>query len=122
MVKSSQGSKWGDQGYEKILLIRNRPVGYRRSEKPDVKSRLYAKEFPELARVLAEDGKNYSIECEEAEKASERGEIFMLCPGTTQSVGRLEKDLTRLSLFYWLGYYETLAEMPAIKEYLELEQ
>ena len=110
-----------EQGYEKILLIRNRPLGFRKEDKQDFKARVYAKEFPELARVLAEDGKNYSKECIEGEKAAECGEVFMLCPGTTESVGRLEKDLEWLSLFYWLGYYETLAKMPEIKSYLELD-
>ena len=110
-----------EEGYEKILLIRNRPVGYRRKEKVDAKAKFYVKEFPELANVLKDDAKHYSQECIEAEEAAERGDVFMLCPGTTESVGRLEKSLERLSLFYWLGYYETLAQMPAIKEYLELD-
>ena len=110
-----------EEGYEKILLIRNRPVGYRRDDKRDIKAKFYAKQFPELAKVLAEDGKHYSKECIEAEEAAERGDVFMLCPGTTESVGRLEKSIERLSLFYWLGYYETLAKMPEIKRYLQID-
>ncbi len=114
--------KWAkEEGYDKILLIRNRPVGYRRADKIDKKAMFYAKEFPELARVLAEDAKHYSQECAEGEEAHKRGDVFMLCPGTAESIGRLEKDLERLSLFYWLGYYETLAKMPEIKEYLFLD-
>ena len=114
--------KWAkDEGYEKVLLIRNRPVGYRREDKPDVKAKFYSKDFPELAKVLAEDGKHYYQECIEGEEAHKRGDVFMLCPGTTETVGRLEKSLERLSLFYWLGYYETLAKMPQIKQYLLLD-
>lgn len=107
-----------DQGYDKVLLIRNRPAGYRKVSKSDKLASIYAKKYPRLAEVLSNKSELYNSECEMCEKAHESGDVFMLCPGTTESVSRLEKDLERLELFYWLGYYETIEKLPQIKAYL----
>lgn len=110
-----------EQGYDKVLLIRNRPVGYRKDEKTDTLSKIYSKRYPKLADALRNKSDSFNIECIEAEQAHEKGDIFMLAPDTTETVGRLEKDLERLELFYWLGYYETKLRMPEIKAYLGVE-
>ena len=109
-----------DEGYEKILLIRNRPIGYRAPDKPNKKARIYANKYPNLARALENDHRAYTQECIDAENAAEAGEVYMICPSTNETVSRLENDLERLELFYWLGFYETQAQMADIKAYLEV--
>ena len=107
-----------EEEYEKILLIRNRPIGFRREEKIDHKALMYEKEFPVLADIMKTDAANFNRECEAGEEAAEDGNVFLLCPGTTETVSRLEPDVERLELFYWLGYYETIEKMDDIKAYL----
>ena len=109
-----------NEGFEKILLIRNRPLGFRCPDKLNHMAHFYDKKFPNLASVLERDNLEYSRESKDGEQAAKDGKVFLLCPGTNETVGRLEKDTERLKLFYWLGYYETLEKIDDIKKYLEV--
>lgn len=107
-----------NEGYEKVLLIRNRPWGFRCTHRADNMAGMYQKYYPKLTEVLANNNEMYTKECIECEEAAKRGDVLMLCPGTDETVDRLERDKERLELFYWLGFYETIERIDEIIDYL----
>ena len=49
------------------------------------------------------------------------GRTYVIAPSRPVEVGKFEKDLDKLGSFYFMGYHETLAQIPAIRQYLDGE-
>ena len=114
--------RWAlEQGYEKVVVIKTYPDGFRRAEKGG--SRLarmvYGKRWPELAASLARSNADYNRACDELDALRASGRIFTIAPSANMHIGRMEKDLEKLGDWYWLGYRDGKASLGALKEYLE---
>ena len=113
--------RWAlDEGYEKIVVIKTYPDGFRRDEKRGSRlaSMVYGKRWPELAAALARSNADYNRACDELDRLSAEGRVFTIAPSVNMHIGRMEKDLEKLGEWYWLGYKDGLARMDALREYL----
>ena len=113
--------RWAlDEGYEKIVVIKTYPDGFRRDEKRGSRlaSMVYGKRWPELAASLARSNADYNRACDELDRLSAEGRVFTIAPSINMHIGRMEKDLEKLGEWYWLGYKDGLARMDALREYL----
>ncbi len=113
--------RWAlDEGYEKIVVIKTYPDGFRRDEKRGSRlaSMVYGKRWPELAAALARSNADYNRACDELDRLSAEGRVFTIAPSINMHIGRMEKDLEKLGEWYWLGYKDGLARMDALREYL----
>lgn len=111
-----------EQGYEKIIVVRTRDRAYRRPEEGgltrSLKRRMYRK-HPAFLQGLLEEAARYNSLCERMEALEREGRLFMLCPSSPVTVGRLEKDMEKLGALYWQGYTDAEAALPELKAYLE---
>ncbi len=114
--------KWGlDNGYDKVVVVKTRQDEYRKKIKPrrdKTLSKLFYKKYPLFSESLAASNFNYNTQCDEIEELRSQGKIFVVSPSGPLTVGRLEKDMEKLGEWYYLGYNDGIAAVPAIKEYL----
>ena len=108
-----------DEGYGKIVVVRTREHGYR---DPDAKVKNTAKRVyrrhQEFASALDESSVNYNAQCDEMDRLSEEGRIFVVEPSEKVTVARVEGDMEKLGALYWLGYHDGERTLEALKEYL----
>lgn len=114
--------RWAmNQGFEKILVIRTRPWGFRRPEEGDrfgeLADRIY-KNYPNLTELLKRQSDQYNTACEELEALHQEGRVMMICPSGSINVSTLEGDMEKLGALYLLGRCDAQIQLPKIKEYL----
>lgn len=114
-----------EQGFEKILVIRTRPVDYRRpaeSKRFTEISELIYRNYPNLVERLNSQSEQYNHACQELEQLQEQGRLLMLCPSGSISVSTMEGDMERLGALYLLGRSDAKLMLPTIRRYLGLPE
>lgn len=107
-----------DNKFEKILVVRTRPKGFRKDETEVTKISSMYKRHTEFYNQLKNAKKRYNLECDEIEKLEEEGKAFVLYPQDPVAVSKLEGDTDKLYELYMQGYNDTIAAMPGLIEYL----
>lgn len=117
--------KWAmEQGFEKILVIRTRPAGFRREEEGKrfrELSALVYKKYPQLAELLCTQGAKYNEACDELEKLSAEGKLLMISPSGSIAISQLESDTEKLGALYLLGRCDAMLMLPKIKAFFGIE-
>ncbi|MBQ8173365.1 MAG: hypothetical protein IJ034_05440, partial [Mailhella sp.] len=80
---------------------------------------VYGKKWPELAASLGRSNADYNRHCDELDQLAAEGRVFVIAPSKAMAIGRMEKDLEKLGDWYWLGYEDGKAALPALRQYLE---
>ena len=111
--------RWAlDQGFEKIIVILTREVGFRKPEKDaSLPLKVYHR-YPAFAKKVSESDRNYNRECDEIEALHAEGRILRFAPSIPVTVSRLEKDVEKLGELYWLGWNDGNAALGQMREYL----
>ncbi|MBO7418047.1 MAG: patatin family protein [Bacteroidaceae bacterium] len=92
------------QGYEKVVVILTRNIGYRKSEKkPYIPSFLYRK-YPLLKEAIRNRGQMYNAQLDRIEQLEREGKAIVIRPVNPIQVGRMEKDVKKLQALYDEGY------------------
>ena len=110
-----------ERDFEKIVVVRTRPRNYRKKLKMKrslPSERIVYRDYPEFAEKLKRSSIDYNLQCDELEELEAKGRIFVIAPSEPITVGRLEGDMEKLGGLYRLGYEDTKAAIPALKEYL----
>lgn len=113
--------RWAlEQGFEKIVVIKTYPNGFRRKVKSGSRaaSLVYGRRWPNLAASLARSNADYNKACDELDQLSASGRAFVIAPSRDMHIGRMEQDLEKLGDWYWLGYYDAKAQMDGLRKYL----
>lgn len=107
-----------DNGWEKIVVIKTRELGYRRAEKLDDRAyRLYP-HHPQFADSQAHSNIMWNRQCDEIEQLHEAGRLYRVAPSKPVTVSRIEGDVEKLGELYWLGFSDCEKELPALIQYL----
>ena len=109
-----------DEGYGKIVVVRTREHGFRKADAKvkNTAKRVYRR-HQEFATVLDESTVRYNEQCDEMERLSKEGRIFMIEPSEPVTVARVEGDMEKLGNLYWLGYHDAERTLEALKNYLD---
>ena len=113
--------RWAlDNDFNAVVVVKTRPDDYRRD--PNAGRRLarlvYGATWPALAASLADSNTDYNRLCDEIEALRREDRVFVISPSRFMDIGRMESDLEKLGEWYWLGYRDTCALMPALRDYL----
>lgn len=109
-----------EQGFRKIVMVRTRHRDYRKPLKEDKSfAERFYRNYPRFALSVARQEETYNKLCNDLDRLEESGRIFVIAPSRHVEVGRLEKDMEKLGGYYYLGYQDTKACLPALKRYLE---
>ena len=93
-----------EQGYTKVVVVLTRNKGYRKTEK-DIKipSFIY-KNYPRLRVLLSRRCQGYNEQLELVDRLEDEGKIITIRPQKPVVVGRIEKDIKKLTDLYEEGY------------------
>ena len=83
-------------------------------------NRIY-RDYPALAAALSEGSRRYNHQCEELRRLHKQGRLLQVCPSRPIEVGVIEGDVNKLRYLYFLGRDDCLAQLPALRQYLGLE-
>ena len=111
-----------DLGYDKIVVVRTRPEGYRK--KPDNRPsmdrafhRLYRR-YPALEAALRQMPRRYNAACAELEELERTGRIFVVRPDGPVTVKRLERSPEKLEELYQDGRRIMVDQLDGLMRYL----
>lgn len=114
--------RWAiENGYEKIVVIKTRPDGYRKKvSKKDNHSftKLCYGTYPNFVEAFSKSDKNYNRQCDEIDALRKQGKVYVITPSKTVTVGRVEGDMGKLGQLYYMGYKDGKNQTQNIKKYL----
>lgn len=93
-----------DQGYENIVVVLTRNKGYRKKDTKIRAAKAFYRKYPKLQEALFVRNSVYNKTMELIEKLEEQGRITVIRPVNPVNVGRMEKDVTKLTALYQEGY------------------
>lgn len=101
-----------DQGYQKVIVIRTRPMDYRKKERSDhsLTDRLYH-DYPQFSRVLDASNAHYNRQCREMIELAAKKKIYVIAPSQPIDISRLEGDMEKLGGLYFLGYEDAKKQL-----------
>lgn len=92
------------QGYERNVVILTRNRGYRKNAKDLRIPHFIYKKYPRLRVALSNRCKVYNRQLELVEQMEDEGRVRVVRPRKPVTVGRIEKDIRKLTGFYEEGY------------------
>jgi predicted patatin/cPLA2 family phospholipase len=113
--------RWAlEQDYRNIVVIKTHHPSYRRNEERGkaIADLVYGRRWPELAASLGRSNAEYNRACDELDELTAQGRVFTIAPSRDMHIGRMEKDVEKIGDWYWLGYEDGKAVLPALREYL----
>lgn len=112
--------RWAiDEGYDKIVVLRTRDRGYRKSEDlPEGIIERFYKGYPAFAKVLADTNRMYNEECDNLDILTKLGIIFTIGPSEPLNMGRLERDVDVIKKAYEKGREDAQENLEALYAYL----
>lgn len=105
-------------GYEKNVIILTRESGYRKkAEHSSLISKVYSK-YPNFVKAMETRHIKYNKTMKKIEQMEKDGEIIVIRPRNSLSIGRLENDVDKLQRIYNIGYADGLNAIKKVKEFL----
>lgn len=93
-----------EQGCTQAVVVLTRHKGFRTTEK-DIKIPPFLyKDFPRLRVLLSHRCRRYNEQLELIDRLEEEGKILAIRPQSPVTVGRIEKDTSKLTALYEEGY------------------
>ncbi len=106
------------QGYDKLIVVLTRDAGYRKKSMPRALSRLVYRNYPQFQERLLTRHTAYNASVEALTGLEKSGQVFVIRPSETISIGRLEKNPDRLQAVYDLGRKDAEGQLALLQEYL----
>ena len=110
--------KCKELGVDKVVVVLTRDINYRKKKHSDKFHQLFYKKYPKFIEVASNRYKNYNDSVEKLIELEKKGEIFVIRPSETITIGRLEKDPDKLQSVYELGYNDARKVMDKLIKYM----
>lgn len=111
--------KCKEMGYDKIIVVLTRPIGYRKKKESEVLINMFYKKYPNLAGTLKNRHTNYNSSVEKVIDLENKKEIFVIRPSKTLKIKRIEKDTDKLQAMYDLGVEDCKNKLEELMMYLK---
>ena len=105
-------------GYDKIIVVLTRPIEYRKKKGNNFFNKIVYRKYPSLIRTLEDRYKNYNEAVEKIIDMENRKEIFVIRPTQSITVGRIEKDVSKLQDMYNLGVEDCKKSIKELIKYI----
>lgn len=106
-------------GYDKIIVVLTRPVGYRKRRANTSLAKVVYKDYPKLIDAMAKRYRVYNKSVDEVELLSKTRDVFLIRPSRHIKIKRIEKNEKVLKEMYELGVNDTKEKLTELKEYLK---
>ena len=111
-----------ENGYKKIIVIKTQHSDFRKpkdSKYSEFMFNNYFYKYKNFAKKLSQNNEIYNRQLDELDRLKNDGSVFVINPTSKVDVKRFESDIQKLYSLYEMGYNDTLALIPQIKEYLK---
>lgn len=105
-------------GYEKNVVVMTRQEGYRKKPSRLGMAKAAYRKYPEFVETLKRRPETYNRQVEEIEEMVKNGEVFMIRPSINLQIGRMETNVSKIQLVYYIGRRDALSQLEALKEWL----
>ena len=111
-----------EMGYDRLIVVLTKPVGYVKEPIPAILPRLYyAKKYPRFASRVAQRHVMYNQTMQRLEYLEKQGHLIVLRPSQTIPISRTEKNPDKLQALYDVGVRDARGRMEQVREYLKSE-
>lgn len=104
-------------GFERMVVIRTRPRGYRKGETDGYMKLLFCKQ-PKMREAVLTRNERYNQACDFLDELEREGKAYVFYPEHLTLQGT-ERDAQLLESNIQAGYAQMLQELPAIRAYVE---
>jgi len=111
-----------DDGYEKIIVVLTRPLGYKKQKTNHFPAKFFYKKYPNLINTINSRYIMYNKQIAFIEELEKKGKIVVVRPSEKIKIGRIEKNKERLQAIYDLGINDGKSLIETIKMYLYKKQ
>lgn len=107
-----------NKGNTKNVVVLTRNVDYVKKPEPfkHIYSRKY-KEYPKLVETINKRHEIYNKTLDTLKELEEQGQVLVIRPSKPITIGRFEKDKSKLEELYYNGYEDARAAIEKIKTY-----
>ena len=107
-------------GYQKTVVIRTRPRGYRKGKNQTMPLiRLRYRNYPNFIARCKDRHIRYNETLDYLDKAEASGRTFILAPTADAGVGGVCRDRSKLEALYTIGYKDAEARMEELLAFLD---
>jgi len=108
-------------GYDKIIVILTKHLGYRKKKRGHSIIKLAYRKYPNLVRSMQNRYKDYNDTVERIIDMENKKEIFVIRPSRFIKMGRIESNPDKLQEMYDLGIEDGNKNLMNLKKYLNNE-
>lgn len=105
-------------GYDRNIVVLTQPKGYQKSPQNPKLPRLFYRRYPKFADTLIRRHQLYNAALCRVEELEKAGEIFVIRPSEDLGISRMEHHAHRLEAQYNLGRRDALAQLEALKQWI----
>lgn len=107
-------------GYKKNIVVLTQCKEYRKGKNNLLPAmRKVYKKYPKFLKAMEERHRNYNRTLDELGVMEKEGSVFILRPKEAVTIGRLEKDVTKLTALYQQGYQDAKEQFEAIQAFVK---
>lgn len=110
--------KCQEMGYDKIIVILTKPLGYKKKKPPEFLAEKKYKEYPNLINAINTRYIRYNDTIDKIVEEEKNKNIFVIRPSRKVKMGRIEKDPDKIQEMYDLGVSDAKNLMEDLKKYL----
>lgn len=96
-----------DEGYNRNVVVLTRTIDYRKSEHTKTFPTFIYRQYPALRKKLENRNIRYNQTLQRIEKLEQEKQIVVIRPEAPLEVGRMEKNISKLTALYNQGYRTT---------------
>ena len=111
------------QGYDRVIVVLTRPLGYRKSEgKANPAMSFALRKMPLIAARLKNRSSDYNKTLDHISRLNSNNEILVIAPSETIEISRAERNPETIQRQYDLGRTDAVLSLSKIKNFLSGEQ
>lgn len=111
--------KFREMGYERLVVVLTKPDGYIKKPVPaPLAKAFYGRMYPKFEERIGERHEMYNGTIRRLKKLEEKGEVFVLRPGTHVKISRVEKNPGRLQALFDVGVEDARDAMGRMRVFL----
>lgn len=107
-----------DMGFDKVVVILTRTMGYRKEKGNQLLAKLKYRKYPNFIKTIENRYLMYNEELDKIESLENDNKIFVIRPSRKVNIKRIEKDNSRIQEMYDLGYEDMSQKLKELNRYL----
>lgn len=106
-------------GYAKNVVVLTRDDNYVKKPSKGAMNKIGYHKYPQFVETLNRRYKDYNDSVQDIREMEKEGQVFVIRPSVELDIGRMETNLSKIQLVYYIGRKDAEARLEALKTWLE---